>query len=162
MSIRRCLLDYLQPFKTRVTIFLKKEYQNNAGYFHLDLRVPLPEGISVPQLPGQHRNPYEDLQALEHDAVLLGSNMFNESKQALHQQPKALTPLQGLLIKPAENDEEQIERPTRDVDNFSASTQWESLQLELAVKDKSAMTCDKPVVEEETLLDLFDQATLSE
>lgn len=165
MSIRHCLLNYFQPNKTRVTIFLKKEVQNQTtGYFHLDFRRPIPEGTPLPQLESRHhqqRNkpPYDFPPAGPSDVIQLGSNMFNETKKA-QQRPRTSHTLEGILVQPSSRtltgetaDSVEDTRP-----DFPSGAQWESLQLQLMDTERpEAVT--RPEVKEETLLDLFDEAT---
>ena len=165
MGIRHCLLNYFQANKTRVTIFLKKEVQDHTtGCFHLDLRRPLPEGISLPQLKSNHQKqdgPYDSAhvgQAKPEKIILLGSNMFNEIKKA-QPRPKTSHTLEGLLVRRTTEKElsPASERDLVDDPHLFSGTQWESLQLQMMTADRPETA--KPVVEEESLLDLFDEAT---
>ena len=45
--MRHLLLNYLHDYRTRVSIFLKKGLQSEAGFFYLDLEQPLPAGVQV-------------------------------------------------------------------------------------------------------------------
>lgn len=157
MNIRHSLLNYLQACKTRVTIFLSRGIQSQAGYFHLDLKRPLPHGFVMPKLIGKCK-PYENLQSDSQPAVNLGSNMFNEIKppQVLHISGfKSLERLIVQTLPTANEPQPQVKTAATE----TIPTDQNSLQLEL--KANPTKEQETPKINEETLLDLFDQACLT-
>ena len=154
MTIRHSLLNYLQPCKTRVTIFLNRELQSQSGYFHLDNKRPLPEGFILPQLALGNCKPY-DFQCNE-SAINLGINLFNDSQRS-NFRTSGFTSLQRIIAKPTKND---IQPNIANVGTATVEGKVDSIQLEL--KATSAPEQETPRVVEETLLDLFDQASVSD
>ena len=156
MTIRHNLLNYLQPCKTRVTIFLKRELQSQSGYFLSDNKRPLPEGFIFPQLSLGNFKPY-DFQCNEF-AINLGINMFNDSQRP-HFRTTGFNSLQRITSK------QTTSATQSNTANVSAATvdegKIDSIQLNL--KAISAHDEHETVhVVEETLLDLFDQAIASD
>ena len=156
MTIRHNLLNYLQPCKTRVTIFLKRELQSQSGYFLSDNKRPLPEGFTFPQLSLGNFKPY-DFQCNEF-AINLGINMFNDSQRP-HFRTTGFNSLQRITSK------QTTSATQSNTANVSAATvdegKIDSIQLNL--KAISAHDEHETVhVVEETLLDLFDQAIASD
>ncbi len=154
MTIRHSLLNYLQPCKTRVTIFLNRELQSQTGYFYLDNKRSLPEGFILPQLALGNCKPY-DFQCNE-SASTLGINMFNESHRP-HFRKTGFTSLQRIIAKPTMDN---TQPNTANVDAAKVEGKVDSIQLELkAISPPEQETFH---VAEETLLDLFDQASVSD
>jgi hypothetical protein len=154
MTIRHGLLNYLQPCKTRVTIFLNRELQSQSGYFYVDNKRPLPDGFILPQLALGNCKPY-DFQFNEY-ASNLGINMFNESQRP-HFRTSGFTSLQRIIAKPTmDNTQPNI----ANVGTATVEGKVDSIQLELkAISPPEQETLH---VAEETLLDLFDQASVSD
>jgi len=162
MNIRHTLLNYLQPSKIRVTVFLKAGFQSPAGFFYTELKRPLPDGFTLP--PTRPYDEYRE-QIFEPELIAtLGSNMFNDSKRNQQIHSKTIsTPLDGLMIpstKIDESDKTSTEQESAIEAAVPSSTQWESLQLQMTCTEHPEIETKKPILEEETLLDLFDQATL--
>jgi len=153
MNLRHILLNYLQDRKTRVSIFLKKELQGDSGSFHIDLQKPLDDGVMLPKL-----QVYNFQFRSKEDVILLGSNIFNETKQSSADQRMGrvglLGPLHGLLIK---QNSKQVKQPVKDT--TAPPLQWETLQLSLTRSNAGkADVLQVEADEGETLLDLFDQS----
>jgi len=153
MNLRHILLNYLQDRKTRVSIFLKKELQGDSGSFHIDLQKPLDDGFMLPKL-----QVYNFQFRSKEDVILLGSNIFNETKQSSADQRMGrvglLGPLHGLLIK---QNSKQVKQPVKDT--TAPPLQWETLQLSLTRSNAGkADVLQVEADEGETLLDLFDQS----
>lgn len=156
-NIRYSLLNYLQGYKTRVTTFLSKGLQNQAGYFHLDLKRPLPEEMVIPQLQGK-RTPYENIQKSDdqHQVILLGSNLFNENQPSQMIRMSGFESLERLIVQSTKT-MEPTEEKRENVCTAPIATD-ESLH-EIELKAITVVTeQDTPQIKEETLLDLFDQA----
>lgn len=152
--IRHGLLNYLQPCKTRITIFLNRELQSQSGYFYVDNKRPLPDGFILPQLALGNCKPY-DFQFNE-SASNLGINMFNESQRP-HFRTSGLTSLQRIIAEPT-MDNTQLN--IANVGTATVERKVDSIQLELkAISPPEQETLH---VAEETLLDLFDQASVSD
>lgn len=157
MTIRHSLLNYLQPCKTRITTFLGRGLQNQAGYFHLDNTRPLPEGLVLPELTMGNFKPY-NFQCGQ-SSINLGSNMFNDHQQPPIFRTGGFTSLQRIVAKSTENDT-HLNLKEMNVGSTTADEKVESIQLEL--KKISPSEHDTMKVFEETLLDLFDEATRSD
>ena len=153
MSLRHILLNYLQDRKTRVSVFLKKELQSDCGSFLIDLQKPLDDSVVLPKL-----QPYGFQFKAREDVIVLGSNLFNETKKSGVAQRTGraglLGPLHGLVIQANSS---RVEQPAKD--ETMPPLQWETLQLGLIRSNaEKADMVQAEADEGETLLDLFDQS----
>lgn len=130
--------------------------QSQSGYFYLDFKRCLPDGLTIPKLYGKDK-PYEKIECNSVPTVNLGTNMFNETRQAPVLRIGGLKSLERLIVQPSENEPKPQEKMSSDE---IVSTDQNSLQLELKVTP--AQKEDVTQIAEETLLDLFDQACLAE
>ena len=153
MSLRHFLLNFLQDRKTRVSVFMKKQLQNECGSFRIDLQKPLDAGVVLPQLrsPGGHI-PYEFRFKDNKDVITLGSNVFNDTAISERTGPRAALPLLGLLM-----------RRNRQAEPVPAlPLQCETLQLCLTRTQPLKVDVLQVQVQDEdqgeNLLHLFDQA----
>lgn len=158
MDIRNSLLNYLLPNKTRVTIFLKRGYQDpTKAYFRLDLEREFPPSIgSLPNI-----RPYESLASSlpSVDRVTrLGTNMFNDSLSKRNATSGIKTLDRTLLGRPSASDTSVADNiEPQSIDSISNLRQEEeTIQLQWAPAASDQLS----VQEDETLLDLFDQAQL--
>ncbi len=156
MCIRHFLLNYLQPCKTRVTIFLSRSLQSQSGYFYSEHKRPLPEGIILPKLQGRCK-PYNF--QCDQQAINLGSNMFNDAQRSPLFRINGFTSLERIISRPTANDQKQpYLKMTNTVGAVPADQKEDTLQLELKATAVPPTEQESPQVMEETLLDLFDLA----
>ena len=151
MCIRHNLLNYLQPCKTRVTIFLSRGLQSQSGYFYSEHKRPLPEGIILPKLQGRCK-PYNF--ECDQPAIQLGSNMFNDSRRPTLFRINGFTSLERIISQPKANDQQPCVKMTNIAGAVPDAQKEDTIQLEL----EAAVASASPQLMEETLLDLFDLA----
>ena len=161
MGIRQSLLNYLLPNKTRVTIFLKRGYQEQTmAHFRLDLQRDLPASIGTrPSIrPYVESSSTQSLPSIWRVARL-GSNMFNDTppsrnRSGFNSGIKTLD--QTLLGNSSNNRTPSPDSQPVDSSDRTLRQEEETIQLHWA-----PATITEPFVataQEETLLDLFDQA----
>jgi len=159
MQMRHLLLNYLHDYRTRVSIFLKKGLQSEAGFFYLDLEQPLPAGVQMPRLAENlpNRQPPYQLQIRCNDQQVqpLGSNLFNEPRK-LRRRGGPIPSLDRLFLS-AQQPPDEPDRNTPEESEPSTPSDFEALQVLLP----PTPTVRDDLIQPEnmaTLLELFDQA----
>ena len=164
MDIRQSLLNYLLPNKTRVTIFLKRGYQDQTtAHFRLDLQRDLP--VSIGSRPSIR--PYVECSSTQSlpsiwRVARLGSNMFNDKPPSRNRNGcnSGIKTLDRTLLG---NNNSNNRPPSPDSEVLADSgvcgvvrREEETIQLHWA--PAPAAITEPIATQEETLLDLFDQA----